>query len=160
MTDSSSARWPRWYEWLFLPVAVVVGLSAAIVLAMVGPLVMAWQALRVRRRWLRIYRRKIAAAPFWIRDLAWCGLVTVVAVAWWADHRAVVRRLEKSSHEVEEFHAELNHLEQLSATLQEQLASQREITHHSLTDDDLRRRLEARRRARHTAAVTTSTAGS
>ena len=54
--------------------------------------------------------------------------------------------------DVADFQVELIHLEHLSADLQKQLASQRDTTRHSLTDDELRRRLDARRRARHNAS--------
>ena len=63
MTDSSPVKQPRWYEWLLLPIAVVVGIVAAIVLALIGPVAMGWRTLRVRRRWQRIYKREAVGAP-------------------------------------------------------------------------------------------------
>jgi hypothetical protein len=152
MTDSSSVKQPRWYEWLLLPVAVVVGIVAAIVLAIVGPVAMGWRTWRVRRRWQRIYKRETVLVPFSPRDRAWFCALAIMAVAWWVDHRSVERQLQRSDRDVVDFQAELNHLEHLAEDLQKQVTSQRDTIRHAVTDDELRHRLDARRRTRHNAS--------
>jgi hypothetical protein len=152
MTDSSPVKQPRWYEWLLLPVAVVVGIIAAIVLALVGPVAMGWRTWRVRRRWQRIYKRHAVFTLFSRRDLVWCVALTVMAVGWWGDHCSVARQLQKSDRKIADFQTEFNHLEHLAEDLQKQVASQRDTIRHAVTDDELRRRLDARRRARHNAS--------